>query len=131
MTYIPLPLFFSSSLLIKTLFQILDAELFEHMHHHGDYTHFYFCYRWFLLDFKRGQNWSLCSVHLSIPLCFVHCLAVQFQRSCSIFFTKLQNQDNCREEQCICVIIVCLWPCLLTGRSNLGVFLHVNIILMV
>ena len=37
-------------------FQILDAELFEHMHHHGDYTHFYFCYRWFLLDFKRGRN---------------------------------------------------------------------------
>nr|KAG5690241.1 hypothetical protein BaRGS_026693 [Batillaria attramentaria] len=33
--------------------EILDAELFEHMHQHGDYTHFYFCYRWFLLDFKR------------------------------------------------------------------------------
>ena len=36
--------------------QILDSELFEHMHQHGDYTHFYFCYRWFLLDFKRGQR---------------------------------------------------------------------------
>jgi len=36
------------------VFQILDPELFEHMHQNGDFTHFYFCYRWFLLDFKRG-----------------------------------------------------------------------------
>uniref|UniRef100_A0A2K6CRG2 Small G protein signaling modulator 2 n=1 Tax=Macaca nemestrina TaxID=9545 RepID=A0A2K6CRG2_MACNE len=35
------------------LHKILDSELFELMHQNGDYTHFYFCYRWFLLDFKR------------------------------------------------------------------------------
>ncbi|OWK14392.1 SGSM1, partial [Cervus elaphus hippelaphus] len=34
-------------------YSILDSELFELMHQNGDYTHFYFCYRWFLLDFKR------------------------------------------------------------------------------
>lgn len=38
-----------------SVYQILDAELFELMHQNGDYTHFYFCYRWFLLDFKRGN----------------------------------------------------------------------------
>ncbi|XP_070389552.1 small G protein signaling modulator 2-like isoform X1 [Dermacentor albipictus] len=38
---------------MRSLIQILDAEVFELMHQNGDYTHFYFCYRWFLLDFKR------------------------------------------------------------------------------
>ncbi|RWS04199.1 small G protein signaling modulator 1-like protein, partial [Dinothrombium tinctorium] len=38
---------------MRSLIQILDNEIFELMHQNGDYTHFYFCYRWFLLDFKR------------------------------------------------------------------------------
>ncbi|XP_037916963.1 small G protein signaling modulator 2-like isoform X2 [Hermetia illucens] len=38
---------------MRSLIQILDSELYDLMHAHGDYTHFYFCYRWFLLDFKR------------------------------------------------------------------------------
>ncbi|XP_019908342.3 small G protein signaling modulator 1 isoform X3 [Esox lucius] len=38
---------------MRSLIQILDSEIFELMHQNGDYTHFYFCYRWFLLDFKR------------------------------------------------------------------------------
>lgn len=42
---------------MRSLIQILDSELFELMHQNGDYTHFYFCYRWFLLDFKRGKRW--------------------------------------------------------------------------
>ena len=41
---------------MRSLLQILDAELFEHIHRTGDFTHFYFCYRWFLLDFKRGKT---------------------------------------------------------------------------
>ena len=40
---------------MRSLTQILDQELFELMQANGDYTHFYFCYRWFLLDFKRGN----------------------------------------------------------------------------
>lgn len=38
---------------MRSLIQILDSEMYDLMHAHGDYTHFYFCYRWFLLDFKR------------------------------------------------------------------------------
>lgn len=44
---------------MRSLIQILDAEMFELMHQNGDYTHFYFCYRWFLLDFKRGLSSSV------------------------------------------------------------------------
>lgn len=38
---------------MRSLIQILDSELFEVMQQNGDLTHCYFCYRWFLLDFKR------------------------------------------------------------------------------
>lgn len=41
---------------MRSLIQILDNDIFELMHQNGDYTHFYFCYRWFLLDFKRGTS---------------------------------------------------------------------------
>jgi len=43
---------------MRALLQILDPGLFEHMQQHGDYTHFYFCYRWFLLDFKRELKYA-------------------------------------------------------------------------
>ncbi|XP_044777372.1 small G protein signaling modulator 2 isoform X4 [Neomonachus schauinslandi] len=63
---------------MRSLIQILDSELFELMHQNGDYTHFYFCYRWFLLDFKRetrGEpgsalapcNPQSCSMRMCLP----------------------------------------------------------------
>ncbi|TNN29287.1 Small G protein signaling modulator 2 [Liparis tanakae] len=48
---------------MRSLIQILDSELFELMQQNGDYTHFYFCYRWFLLDFKRGELPLMAIVH--------------------------------------------------------------------
>lgn len=49
---------------MRSLIQILDVDIFELMHQNGDYTHFYFCYRWFLLDFKRGTL-QFCKTFLS------------------------------------------------------------------
>lgn len=40
---------------LKHLMQVLDPKLFDVLQSNGDYTHFYFCYRWLLLDFKRGK----------------------------------------------------------------------------
>lgn len=40
---------------LKYLMQVLDPRLFEVLQNNGDYTYFYFCYRWLLLDFKRGE----------------------------------------------------------------------------
>jgi len=39
---------------LSLLSKVLDPELFEHLNQNGEFSHFYFCYRWFLLDFKRG-----------------------------------------------------------------------------
>ena len=38
---------------MSSLIQILDCPLYEHIKKSTDYDQFYFCYRWFLLDFKR------------------------------------------------------------------------------
>jgi hypothetical protein len=38
---------------MSSLIQILDSQLYEHLKKSMDYDQFYFCYRWFLLDFKR------------------------------------------------------------------------------
>lgn len=38
---------------MRSLTQVLDSEMYELIDAQGDYTHFYFCYRWFKLDFKR------------------------------------------------------------------------------
>ena len=53
---------------MRSLIQVLDPELFSMMKSNGDYTHFYFCYRWFLLDFKRGSSSDLSLIFKYLPI---------------------------------------------------------------
>ncbi|KAG5446569.1 Small G protein signaling modulator 1 [Clonorchis sinensis] len=43
---------------LKALVQIMDPGLIDHIQTYGDFTEFYFSYRWFLLDFKREFNYE-------------------------------------------------------------------------
>ncbi|XP_023324524.1 small G protein signaling modulator 2 isoform X2 [Eurytemora carolleeae] len=47
---------------MRALMQVLDQSLYDTIQQNGDFSHFYFCYRWFLLDFKREFEYS--SVYL-------------------------------------------------------------------
>lgn len=43
---------------MRSLIQVLDQNLYDTIQKNGDFSHFYFCYRWFLLDFKREFAYS-------------------------------------------------------------------------
>jgi len=43
---------------MRALMQVLDQSLYDNIQQNGDFSHFYFCYRWFLLDFKREFSYS-------------------------------------------------------------------------
>merc|ERR1712029_1118853 len=46
----------------RVLMQVLDEGLYDNIQQNGDFSHFYFCYRWFLLDFKR--EFAYCDIFL-------------------------------------------------------------------
>jgi len=43
---------------MRALMQVLDEPLYDKIQQNGDFSHFYFCYRWFLLDFKREFSYE-------------------------------------------------------------------------
>lgn len=53
------------SLNISIFFQVVDPQVFSIFTLSSDFTHLYFSYRWFLLDFKRG---------LALPISFLETL---------------------------------------------------------
>lgn len=80
---------------LMSFLQILDSELFELMHQNGDYTHFYFCYRWFLLDFKRGNHTQTLKLSLYEDIVpslfnwlFILCLCQSYSMRTSLQFGR-------------------------------------------
>ncbi|CAH8519369.1 unnamed protein product [Schistosoma intercalatum] len=63
---------------IKSLIQILDPELIGHLQKFSDFTHFYFCYRWFLLYFKREFNYQDIFQIWEVILCAEHIISNDF-----------------------------------------------------
>ncbi|CAH8845845.1 unnamed protein product [Trichobilharzia szidati] len=74
---------------IKSLIQILDPQLISHLQKFSDFTHFYFCYRWFLLDFKREFKYQDVFRIWEVILCAEHLISKDF--SLFIALALIQN----------------------------------------